>query len=142
MYNIIDTKTGANVGKPYKTRRTAQRRADKLDNEYGAVRYVVREVEPARIPCTGGNDRFPVVDRNGVRICVGDTLRVKHCVGPYGQTRTSEMTVTEAHWQYCQHGVAATRFDFQTNTLRCASVHNDFEHGHETWAEIIKRAGE
>lgn len=43
-YQIIDTKTGQAVGKPRNTRAAAQRRADRLDTEYGAVRYVVRTI--------------------------------------------------------------------------------------------------
>ncbi len=41
-YQIIDIKTGLNVGKPYSNRVRASHRADKLDLAYGAVRYVVR----------------------------------------------------------------------------------------------------
>ncbi|KAK46371.1 hypothetical protein BG58_11140 [Caballeronia jiangsuensis] len=45
MYEVIDCKTGKRVGKPYATRVAASRRADKLDLEYGAIRYNVRRVE-------------------------------------------------------------------------------------------------
>jgi hypothetical protein len=44
MYQVYDSHTGAEVGKPSKSLRSAHRKADKLDNEYGAVRYVVRRV--------------------------------------------------------------------------------------------------
>jgi len=43
---IIDTHTGLQVGKPYTHRNRARARADRLDNQYGAVRYAVRVVEP------------------------------------------------------------------------------------------------
>jgi hypothetical protein len=96
-------------------------------------------VEASRgAPCTGGNAHSPIYDRHGERIHVGDKLRVQHCVGRYGQTKVEEMTVTEAHWTYCQHGVAGTEYDFAANVLRCKHTHHDFEHGHDTWAEIIK----
>lgn len=45
-YIIIDTLTGQQVGKPYTQRNRARARADRLDNQYGAVRYAVRAVEP------------------------------------------------------------------------------------------------
>lgn len=45
-YIIVDTHTGLQVGKPYTQRNRARARADRLDNQYGAVRYVVRVVEP------------------------------------------------------------------------------------------------
>lgn len=43
-YRIIDTHTGRQVGHDYAANQgtRAHRRADKLDAEYGAVRYVVR----------------------------------------------------------------------------------------------------
>lgn len=42
-YEIIDRLTGYRVGKPYKCRKRARTRADRLDNEYGAYRYSVRQ---------------------------------------------------------------------------------------------------
>lgn len=45
MYKIIDIKTGAQVGKNYQCRRRARQRANKLDLQYGAIRYVVRPVD-------------------------------------------------------------------------------------------------
>jgi hypothetical protein len=44
-YQVYDRKTGDVVG-TYETRRRATRRADRLDNEYGAYRYGVRPVLP------------------------------------------------------------------------------------------------
>ena len=41
MYSVIDIKTG-NIVATYDNRKSAYRKADKLDLEYGAVRYVVR----------------------------------------------------------------------------------------------------
>lgn len=43
-YYVIDSKTGDKLG-DYGLRAAAQARADKLDAEYGAVRYIVRRVE-------------------------------------------------------------------------------------------------
>ena len=44
-YHIIDTKTGLTVATA-STRRAARRKADRLDLEYGAIRYAVRFVAP------------------------------------------------------------------------------------------------
>jgi len=42
MYQVIDRQTGEVMG-TYQTRSRADRRADKLDNEYGAYRYYAQE---------------------------------------------------------------------------------------------------
>lgn len=98
-------------------------------------------------PVTGGGSRFPVLDRHGVQIKVGDQLRAQVCVGRYGQTRIIETTVTEDHWPLCSLYVAGgpyggysinSHFDFDGRVLRCYHQHRDFEHGHEQWAEVIK----
>ncbi len=34
---------------------------------------------------TGGAERWPVYDRFGTPICVGNKLLVQHCVGSHGQ---------------------------------------------------------
>lgn len=45
MYKIIDVKTSLQVGTNYKDRRKAINRADKLDLQYGAIRYKVIRIE-------------------------------------------------------------------------------------------------
>lgn len=42
MFQIIDTKTKEPVGEPSTNKLRLTRRADKLDNQYGAVRYIVK----------------------------------------------------------------------------------------------------
>lgn len=94
-------------------------------------------------PVTGGREHFPMLDRHGRQIEVGDRLRAQVCIGPYGQTKVVEVVVTEAHWPYCAiYGTGpkeciSTTFDFDQRVLRCATRHVDFEHGHETWAEVL-----
>ena len=43
-YKIIDSHTSRQVGGIYKIRANATARADKLDNAYGAVRYIVKPI--------------------------------------------------------------------------------------------------
>ncbi len=43
-FEIVDSKTGKVMGKPYSSRSRARARVDRLDNEYGAYRYKVRRV--------------------------------------------------------------------------------------------------
>jgi len=43
QYQVIDTRTQAVVG-TFTTRKAASRKADRLDAQYGAVRYSVRSV--------------------------------------------------------------------------------------------------
>jgi hypothetical protein len=45
MYRIVDRQTKQQVGRLYATLRVAHRRADQLDNQYGAYRYGVERVE-------------------------------------------------------------------------------------------------
>jgi hypothetical protein len=44
-YIVVDRKTGEQVGKPYSNKNRARSRVDKLDNDYGAYRYAVKEIE-------------------------------------------------------------------------------------------------
>ena len=41
-YQVVDSKTGLNVGKPTDCPRRARNKANKLDQQYGACRYVVK----------------------------------------------------------------------------------------------------
>jgi hypothetical protein len=43
-YQVIDRQTG-NVMGTYSSRTSASRKADKLDLEYGAIRYAVKAIE-------------------------------------------------------------------------------------------------
>ena len=47
-YQIVDIKTKENVGNPSNNRRRLQTKADKLDSEYGAVRYIVKANRPVQ----------------------------------------------------------------------------------------------
>jgi hypothetical protein len=43
MYKLLDTKTGKQLPRLYKMLKTASRAANKLDMEYGAIRYSVAQ---------------------------------------------------------------------------------------------------
>lgn len=45
IYLVVDARTGKIVGSAY-TLKSAHRKADKLDRQYGAVRYTVRHIDP------------------------------------------------------------------------------------------------
>ena len=85
----------------------------------------------------------PVFDRHGRPVYLGDTLRCQHRTVPYGQTRIDTMTVTQAHWQYGTHGFARCELDFSQKNPRskaiCYHKFVDYEHGHETWAEVVEK---
>lgn len=53
MFIVYDRQTRKTVGKPYQDRNRARRRADRLDNEYGAYRYGVRTLETVVIVDSG-----------------------------------------------------------------------------------------
>lgn len=44
-YIIIDRHTGDQMGKPYTDKNRARNRANKLDLQYGAYRYTVKQIE-------------------------------------------------------------------------------------------------
>lgn len=54
VYIIVDSKTKKQVGKEYTARKPADRRANKLDLAYGAVRYVVKPKILAETAAGGG----------------------------------------------------------------------------------------
>ena len=86
---------------------------------------------------TGCLKNYPMEDRNGKPIHVGDRIRYQHCVGRYGQTAISETVVTQAHYPYGQIANAGFHLDWGRNVLVGYYKHDDVEHGHETWVEII-----
>jgi hypothetical protein len=107
-----------------------------------------------KLRITAGSGRLPVVDRHDKPIHLGDKLRIQHCVGRYGQTMITEFVATEAHLPYTQlnfpckpywhsnnqqlsSGVVGFDYDAVRKVLRGHHVHNDFEHGHETWIEVV-----
>jgi hypothetical protein len=101
-----------------------------------------------------------IVDKNGREIAAGQRLRVQHCVGRYGQVRVDEGVVEQLDTVYrgvtlrmghatkreirgISHFVAAGELfyialagEFDGPVYKCMRTHNDFEHGHEAWAEI------
>lgn len=85
------------------------------------------------------------VDRNNLTIAEGQRVRVRHCVGRYGQCKETDgildsmdpyggMRLQIAHelvyipftWERVDKGI-----------FRGYHRHYDYEHGHETWVEII-----
>lgn len=46
-YVVIDRHTGEQVGKPYTSKNRARCRAEKLDMQYGAYRYIIKPIELA-----------------------------------------------------------------------------------------------
>lgn len=101
---------------------------------------------------TAFNKHLPVFDRHGNPICIGDSIRVKRCVGRYGETITEEGIVvpqTDDNPEHADYGnfryrnnkgkieCAGVRFDYQTQQAVCYTKHNDFEHGHERWVEVL-----
>lgn len=99
-------------------------------------------------------------DRNGKPLAPGQTIRIKHCVGPYGQCDTvtgklvsinqyGGLTITLDHDHYytfkgfCyvakkgEDYYVAAPFELRNNVMVGYKEHKDFEHGHEAWVEIL-----
>lgn len=91
--------------------------------------------------------RTPVVDRHGKPVHLGDRVRVQHCIGRYGQVRIDEGVVSGDGT--AQYGMVPVRTDdgrlvgadikytSGSPVGVCFDVFDDFEHGHETWLEVI-----
>lgn len=92
----------------------------------------------ARIPVTGCYKRFPLLDRHGKQIHVGDRIRYQYCSGRYGQTAIGECLVEQSHYPYGQIGHATFYLTPDRTAMEGRHVHEDFEHGHEKWVEIIE----
>lgn len=103
---------------------------------------------------------LPLLDKNGTPIELGQSVRIKFCDGPYGQTQTVEGVIesidryqgcklkltSPATWRGRDHSDYRKPGDLlyvpMPHTLRdgklvCDEVHNDFEHGHHAWVEVL-----
>ena len=100
---------------------------------------MTNETTKNRIPVTGCIGRHPMVDRFGCQLHVGDRIRAQVCVGRYGQTSIVETIVPNAHEPYglISAGVRTIGFHYRDGKLIGQHVHNDYDHGHETWVEIV-----
>lgn len=92
---------------------------------------------PSPTYVTGCSRNWPMLDRHGKRIQVGDRIRYQYCIGEYGKTAIREAVVHHPHYPYGQIEDAAFEFDSTERVLRGYHHHKDFEHGHETWVEVI-----
>jgi hypothetical protein len=93
-----------------------------------------------KVQVTGGRDKWPVYDMNGLPIYVGDTLEYQYCSGPYGQTMIARGKVVSPDATYCAvlvDGPGSIHCDLEDGRLYCRRTHHDFEHGHKTWARVI-----
>ncbi len=86
---------------------------------------------------TGCANRYPMVNRHGRHIAVGDRIRYQHCVGRYGTTALGETDVTEPHYPYGRIANAVFDLDFKANVLRGYRENHNWEHGHVTWVEVL-----
>lgn len=96
-------------------------------------------------PLTSRLDAIPVYDKNGIQVCLGDALKAQICIGRYGQVTQIDAVADKAHLQYgslisSRNGKVETLF---FNGFMIAgydiglNAFVDFEHGHETWIEIV-----
>ena len=93
-------------------------------------------------------------DRYGVRLEIGQTVTVQHCVGRYGQTARVRGTLhsiglygdvylntVKKEEGVCLYPGFTPDSTLGENALRGFSIHNDFEHGHEKWI-VVEGASE
>ena len=112
----------------------------------------VREYLDYGKPLTAYLYRLPVLDEKGVPVKVGDEVLVKHCVGPYGQTRTERAIVHgPAFHQHGQIGLLSVNGEYIAGPCRiaeyegqevalCSDEHRDFEHGHTKFIRVVAPA--
>jgi hypothetical protein len=99
-----------------------------------------------------------VKDKNGIEVNPGDFVEVKHCIGRYGRTDKVRGTFAKAtvHGVYLTFDKSYTPFSKLGGDTHPAgaevlftisqrdgvyySKHNDFEHGHEEYMELVKNS--
>ena len=107
--------------------------------------------------------QIQIVDRDRKPIEVGQKLHIRHCIGPYGQTRVDQGVIEQidttyrgvtlrltqpSYRQFKDHREPAAigeqlylslpgEFDMQRGQFHCYRKFDDFEHAHEAWAEIV-----
>lgn len=102
-----------------------------------------------------------ILDRGGKAVEVGSLIRVQQCIGRYGQTQIVEgkidqltesngavLTLTKTarqrrhdHWVMLDIGqrlFVALPGQYDGEIYRCQHRFEDFEHGHETWVEVLQ----
>jgi len=90
--------------------------------------------------------RFPVFDVDAQPICVGDTLEWAETSGPYGETKTGRGTVTHPEvvcgMILTDGGSVNTHWEWKPKDgpegLYCRHKNHTPEHGHHTWARVLK----
>ncbi|ASJ88512.1 MULTISPECIES: hypothetical protein [Pseudomonadaceae] len=96
-------------------------------------------------PLTSRADWLPVYDRNGVQICLGDKLRAQISTGRYGAVGMVEAVAAPKHLPYAALSAQRNGKDcsiyFNAYFVSGFDVgyhcSNDFEHGRETWVEVV-----
>ncbi|MBG6083069.1 hypothetical protein [Rubrivivax gelatinosus] len=107
--------------------------------------------------------QFSIIDRHNKPLQVGLSIRIVHCVGRYGRVQCDEGVIEEIDRTYrgltlrlANDSYRHTRdgripvksgeqvyyslpgqFNADSTVFRCFKVHEDIEHGHEAWVEII-----
>ena len=92
------------------------------------------------------NSKLGVYDMNGTRIHVGDILEWQETSGAYGQTKRGRGTVKDAELLYGRiittGGTIQTHWEWKPKDgpegLYCRHENHTYEHGHKTWARIVK----
>ena len=102
-------------------------------------------------------------DKTGIALAIGQALRVRTCVGPYGQMQTVEgrivalfenpagvtLTLSATAYRMCsgRRQYSPVGADFyvtlpgawapRSKDFHCYQRFEDIEHAHESWAEVI-----
>lgn len=108
---------------------------------------------------------YIVTDRHGkIEILAGQRLRIKHCIGRYGQTATHEGVAEQIdEWRGVRLRLDDGKIEYiplptdlvqshdkdifkkwpdGRTLLQGYRKHEDFEHGHEKWVEVIEEESE
>jgi hypothetical protein len=94
-------------------------------------------------------------DRNGITLALGQHIRIQVCVGRYGQTAIRQGYIVKLSPQWGGVNIRTDfafdedcgRFGVETRAAGSSVYvtvpqegyqrHDDFEHGHEKWSEVI-----
>lgn len=105
------------------------------------------QTNESRVQVRGTN--YLVFDADARPIHVGDTLEWVETAGPYGQTKGGRGVVLKPLLTYGQivttGGSVDTSWEWHPpdgpEGLYCRHENHSYDHGHKTWARVVKEGG-
>lgn len=107
---------------------------------------MMKKSKDSSVPRVQVSGKFLVFDADAKPIYVGDVLEFQYTSGPYGQTKIGRGVVTREKLVYGEivttGGCVNTHWEWHPvdgpEGLYCRHENHSYDHGHKTWARIVK----